>query len=123
MAITEAAARELLAALDALDRLAAPHGQRLSASLATIRRELATCVTRVSAPVGASADDVVAVMLSESESMSIDTAAAAGHLGITADGVRWLCRRGHLTAVRQRGRWLIDRSSLQTYRRCARPTR
>lgn len=115
LTITESAARELVSALDALERLAGPHGQRLSASLAAIRRELSTCVTRVSAPVGASANDVAGLLITESEAMVIDPHTAAADLGITADGVRYLCRRGHLTAVRVRGRWLIDRPSLETY--------
>lgn len=116
LVLTEAAARELLAALDALDRLAQPQGQRLSASLHGIRRELLTCVTRVSTHAAARPDDVAALMVSESSVMGLDTAIAAGHLGITADGVRWLCRRGHLDAVRYRGRWLVDRPSLDRYR-------
>jgi excisionase family DNA binding protein len=113
LTITDSAARELVSALDALERLAGPQGQRLSGTLHTLRRELATCVTRVSAPVGASADDVAALLLTESSVM--DPLTAAAYLGLTPDGVRWLCRHGHLTAARVRGRWLIDRISLQTY--------
>lgn len=115
LTITESAARELVAALEELDRLARPHGQRLSESLHTLRRELATSITRVSTHADASADDIAAQLLSDSEVMGIDTTTAAGHLGIRPDSVRWLIRRHHLDAVRIGGRWLIDRTSLQTY--------
>ena len=116
LTITETAARELVAALDALDRLARPQGQRLSESLHAIRRELLTCITRVETPENAGTDDVAALLLSESAVMGLDTTTAAGRLGITTDGVRWLCRRGHLDAVRHRGRWLVDVPSLDRYR-------
>lgn len=116
MTLTEPAARELLSALDALDRLARPRGQRLSPPLAAIRRELTTCITRVHTPADASPNDVAAQLLSHSESMTIDPATAAARLGLTPDGVRWLCRHGHLTAIRHRGRWYIDHPSVETYR-------
>lgn len=109
------AAREVVAALDQLDRLAAPRGMRLSERLTAIRRELVACASRAGTPVTASANDIAGLLLSESNLMSVDTATAAENLGITTDGVRWLCRRGHLTAVRLRGRWLIEPGSLQTY--------
>lgn len=114
--ITEAAAKELVAAVDTLDQLARPQGKRVSESLAAIRRELLNCTTDVPTRVHGSTDDVAALMVSELGPMGLDTATAAGLLGITPGGVRWLCRRGHLDAVRHRGRWLVDRPSLDRYR-------
>lgn len=116
LTVSESAARELVAALDALDRLARPQGQRLSESLHAIRRELLTCITHGATHAVASPDDVAALLVSQSVPMGLDTATAAGHLGITPGGVRWLCRRGHLDAVRHRGRWLVDVPSLDRYR-------
>ena len=114
--ITEAAARELVSALDALDQLARPRGQRLSASLADIRRELATCTSRPPVSGSTNAEGIAALLNSQSTPMGIDTDTAAEHLGITPDAVRWLCRNGRLIADRVRGRWFVEAQSLDNYR-------
>ncbi|MDQ1250377.1 MAG: helix-turn-helix protein [Actinomycetota bacterium] len=114
IAITEAGARELVSALDELDRLARPDRQ-LSASLAAIRRELAACTSRVVTSADISAEAIGALGDPHWPTM-MDTTTAATELGITRDGVTWLCRRKHLHATRLNGRWLVDTSSLLSYR-------
>ena len=114
--LSRAAAREVVAALDHLGRLAAPRGMQLSERLRTIRRELATSSTRGITHADASAKDNAAQLDSHwYSSVAVDTAAAARALGITPGGVAWLCRNGRLTAARSGGRWLIDTASLRSY--------
>ncbi|MFF0862340.1 helix-turn-helix domain-containing protein [Nonomuraea sp. NPDC003560] len=48
-------------------------------------------------------------------SEAVGTEEAAELLGITARGVRDLCRRGTLPAVQVGGRWVIDRADLVAY--------
>jgi len=106
--LSVSAAREVAAALQHLDRLAAPRGQRLSDRLRTIARDLTRADTRT--------QPVAAPFLGESEPSAVDTAAAARMLGgITPGGVAWLCRNERLTATRVGGRWLVDTASLRTY--------
>lgn len=114
--VSDSAARELVSALDMLDRLAAPTGQRLSPQIALIRRELATCTSRVPASADASVEAIVAQQVAQFEASVVDTTTAARVLGITRDGVTWLCRNRHIQAIRSGGRWWIPVDSLADYR-------
>lgn len=116
LVVSEDAAAELVAALDQLDRLAAPRGMRLSNRLSGIRRELATCTSRADIPGHASNAAAYALDGPSFELSVVETATAAEQLGITADAVRWLCRRGQLIAVRTGGRWWVSVRSLEDYR-------
>lgn len=115
--LTEGAARELVAALDHLGRLAAPRGMQLSERLRSIRRELLNCASHGRAFGDVSGDGVAGRAVSHWEASVVDTATAARVLGITPGGVAWLCRNGRLTATRVGGRWLVDTVSLRTYER------
>jgi hypothetical protein len=116
--LSEAAVREIVAAIDALGQLAAPR-QRLSERLQAIRRELirsaVTSATRDSTHAHASADGIVAQPNSHLDASVVTTATAARLLGITPSGAAWLCRHGRLTATRCGGRWLIDTAALRYY--------
>lgn len=114
--ISQDAAIELVAALDQLDRLAAPKSMRLSARLAAIRRELQTCVSRVDTRADTSPNHVAAQAIAQFECSVVDTTTAAEVLGITRDGVTWLCRNGSLQASRNGGRWFVTLASLHDYR-------
>jgi hypothetical protein len=109
-------AREIAAALDELDRLAAPTGRRLSGRLVDIRRELQVCTSRVSTSDDASVEGLLAQAVAQFEASVVNTTTAARELGITRDGVTWLCRNGHLRATRSGGRWFVELASLQDYR-------
>ena len=117
--LSEAAVREIVAAIDMLGQLAAPR-QRLSGRLQAIRSELirsaVSNATRDSTRADASAEGLVAQLDSHwYPSAAVDTAAAARTLGIKPGSVAWLCRNGRLTATRCGGRWLIDMDSLRDY--------
>jgi excisionase family DNA binding protein len=114
--VSDEGARELVAALDQLDHLAAPRGQRLNQRLVTIKREFETSASRVSTPAYASAEGFVAQEVAEFEMSVVDTTTAAHQLGIKRDSVTWLCRNGQLRATRTGGRWFIEAASLQDYR-------
>jgi hypothetical protein len=115
--VSEDAARELIAVIDELAKRAAPTGQYLSTRVATIRRELATCVSGRCTPADASPEGVMAQQVAQFEVSVVDTTTAARELGnITRSGVTWLCRHGRLRATRTGGRWLIESASLQEYR-------
>jgi hypothetical protein len=116
LVVSESAALELISALNRLDRLAAPRGMMLSPELAQIRRELQTCTSRVSTSDGTSVEGLLAQHIAQFELSVVDTTTAARELGITRDGVTWLCRNGHLRATRAGGRWWIELASLQDYR-------
>ena len=116
--LSEAAVREIVAAIDALGQLAAPR-QRLSERLQAIRSELirsaVTSATRDSTHAHASADGIVAQLDSHLDASVVTTATAARLLGITPSGAAWLCRHGRLAATRCGGRWLIDTAVLRVY--------
>ncbi|MCA2249023.1 helix-turn-helix domain-containing protein [Mycobacterium intracellulare] len=114
--VSEEAALELVAALDQLDKLAAPRALRLNSRLAAIRRELQTCVSRVGARVDTSTNHVAAHPIAQFEGSVIDTTTAADVLGITRDGVTWLCRNGTLRATLRGRRWFVEVASLHDYR-------
>jgi excisionase family DNA binding protein len=115
--VSEAAVIEIVAALDQLERLAAPRGLGLNRHLYAIRRELATCCeSRVPARVDTSPEGVVSQQTAQFEVSVVDTTTAARQLGITRDGVTWLCRNNKLRAVRAGGRWFIQAASLNDYR-------
>lgn len=114
--VSEAAARELVGALNQLDQLAAPRAMRLSDQLEAIRRELQTCITRVTARVDTSVRPTVPQVVAQYETNLVDTTGAARELEITRDGVTWLCRHKHLRGVRRNGRWWIELASVQEYR-------
>lgn len=115
--LSEAAAREVAAALEHLERLAAPRGQQLSDRVRAIARELASSGSRDVTRLDTRARPLETQSLGEWELSAVDTAAAAQELGITPGGVAWLCRNGRLTATRVGGRWLVDTASLRTYER------
>jgi excisionase family DNA binding protein len=118
--LSEAAVREIVAAIDALGQLAAPR-QRLSERLQAIRSELirsaVTSAARDSTHAHASADGIVAQPDSHWEASVVDTATAARVLGISSSGVRWAVKNGRLAATRCGGRWLIDTAALRYYQR------
>ena len=114
--ISDAVAKELVAALDKLGRLAKPTGQQLSEQLIAIRRELVTCVTRVCASGDTSAEVLFAQQVAQYESSVVDTTTAAHQLGITREGVTWLRRNGHLRGDKIGGRWWIETASLHEHR-------
>lgn len=118
VAISDSAARELVSALDMLDRLAAPTGQRLSPQIDLIRRELLTCTSRVSTSADTSAEWVTGVDAAQFETSVVDSLTAAEQLGITRDGVTWHCRRGGFGAgaTKSGGRWFIDTGALAKFR-------
>jgi excisionase family DNA binding protein len=113
--LSDGAAREVVAALDLLARLAAPRGQQLSPRLQQIKRELLNSSARAAAHGDASAETVADEKDAHWEASVADTATAAQLLGITPGGVAWLCRNGRLRATRSGGRWHIDTASLRTY--------
>ncbi|WP_460359510.1 hypothetical protein [Mycobacterium sp. ZZG] len=116
--ISDSAARELVSALDMLDRLAAPIGQRLSPQMAHIRRELLTCTSRVVASADTSAGRVSGAAVAHFDMSVVDSLTAAEHLGITRDGVTWHCRRGRFGAgaTKAGGRWFINTGALAEFR-------
>ena len=116
--LSPSAAREIVAALDHLARLAAPRGQQLSERLRLIARDLASSDTRAVTSAHASAHDIAALLDSHLTASAVDTAAAARMLGMTPGGVAWLCRNGRLTATRVGRRWLVDTASLRNYNDC-----
>ncbi|MFF0816144.1 hypothetical protein ACFYVR_13475 [Rhodococcus sp. NPDC003318] len=118
--LSRAAAAEVVAALDVLNQLAGRSGSQLAPRIAQIRRDLAThaniradASTEVHAP-----GDLLGVK----QDAVVDTVTAAGTLGITADGVRYLCRTGRLQATWRHRRWWIPTTALDDYRAC-RPDR
>ena len=114
--LSDGAAREVVAALDLLARLAAPRGQQLSPRLRLIQQELtASSGTRVAADGNVSGKRFAGQEDAHWEASVADTATAAQLLGITPGGVAWLCRNGRLRATRSGGRWHIDTASLRTY--------
>jgi len=116
--ISDSAARELVSALDMLDRLAARIGQRLSPQMALIRRELLTCTSRVGTSADTRTERVVGASVAQFEA-SVDSLTAAEQLGITRDGVAWHCRRGGFgegRASKVGGRWFIDTEALAKFR-------
>jgi len=113
--LSDGAAREVVAALDLLARLAAPRGQQLSPRLQQIQRELLNSSARVAAHGDASGETVAGQRDAHWEASVADTATAAQLLGITPGGVAWLCRNGRLRATRSGGRWHIDSASLRLY--------
>lgn len=113
--VSEEAARELVAAIDELAKLAAPKGASLHPRLAGIRRDLANCSTRENARPDASTEVVARHDLLAWDCV-VDTESAARTLGITPDGVRWLCRNKRLERTRAVGRWWISEASLKDYR-------
>jgi hypothetical protein len=110
--VSAAAAREIAAALDHLDRLASPRGQRLSPRLASIKAALARAPATHAE---VSAAHFVPQCDSQWEAGVVDTTTAARLLGITPGGVAWLCRNGRLAADRIGGRWLIASAALHVY--------
>jgi Helix-turn-helix domain len=114
--VSEDAARELFAARDQLDRLAAPKSMRVSSRLVAIRRELLTCTSRVATRVDMSPEGLLAQEVAQFEVSVVETTTAARELGITRDVVTWLCRHGQLRATRAGGRWWIEPASLEDYR-------
>ncbi|WP_280484154.1 helix-turn-helix domain-containing protein [Nocardia farcinica] len=118
VALSDDDAAELVAALDALERLAAARGARLSPRLVELRRGLsALAEIRVSARA-----DVRIGVAEVAEALTVDmgavdTATAAQALGITPDGVRYLCRSGRLPAYRRAGRWWINAAELHAVAR------
>ena len=115
LAISEAAGRDILGALDTLERITRGRGQLLSPRVAAIRRDLASCLSRAITRAGRS--DAAFTDALGAECAVTDTTTAAAELGITRDGVAWLCRKGKLRATRVGGRWLVDGPSLAEYRR------
>ena len=109
VALTAAAAGELVAAVDVLEQLAHDRGQRLTPTMQAIRAGLAAAT---GAGTGAHARTQelhsIPVHTAPREPGTVDTTTAATELGITPSGVRDLVRRGRLPAVRRAGRWWID---------------
>lgn len=111
VALTDEEAAEIAAALDALARLAADRGARLSPRLVEIRRGLTGAPHAITHPdMRTGAEEVLgAFTLSQGV---VDTATAATALGLTPDGVRYLYRAGRLPATWSAGRWWIDTDTL-----------
>lgn len=118
VALSDDDAAELVAALDALERLAAAHGARLSPRLVDLRRGLsALAETRASARADARIGVAEVADALTVDMGAVDTATAARALGITSDGVRYLCRSGRLPAYRRAGRWWINAAELHAVAR------
>ncbi|EOM74613.1 DNA-binding protein [Rhodococcus rhodnii] len=107
-------ATELVTALDALEHLAQRSGSRLAPQIAAIRRDLIHH-SNTRADASTEAIDIITQLTLDQDSV-IDTDTAAAQLGITRDGVRWLCRTGRLTATRRQHRWWIPTTALDDYR-------
>lgn len=108
-------ARTLAEALEVFTKVLAERGSRPTAKLDDLRRRLARAATRV--PVGNTHADARGSAAQPDSGVHlgyelIDTTRAAAILGITADGVRDLARRGTLPAVRAGGRWLLASSAV-----------
>lgn len=106
-------AADLIAALDRLAALITPRGGLLSPRLIAIRERFTRAITRVdaSAEVAAAQD----VLVFERDAIT-DTTTAAQVLGISEDGVRWLCRTGRLDADRMGRQWAIGIASLEEHK-------
>lgn len=103
-------ARTLADALDVFAKVLAERGSRPTAKLDDLRRRLSRASTRVSRlDTHANARSIAAEPDSGVDLgyELIDSAQAARILGISADGVRDLARRGRLPVVRAGGRWLF----------------
>ncbi len=105
---------ELAGALDVLDQLAGARGARLSPSLARLRAGL-HAAARGAAHADARTGVAEIVDALTVDMGAVDTTTAATALGITPDGVRYLCRTGRLPAYRSRGRWWINAAELEAY--------
>ncbi|MCV7101533.1 helix-turn-helix domain-containing protein [Mycobacterium palustre] len=121
MTISFAAAADLVGVIDALAVRCAP--QVLSARVVALRNDLiGCCSTRVTARFDASAEVVGAdEVLALDPRGLVDVKAAAARLGITEDGVRWLCKRGRLAASKISGRWWIEPASIAMHDRRGNP--
>lgn len=113
VALSDADAAELADALDVLAHFAADRGARLSPRLVRLRDGLraARGSTRDNARTGV--DHIVDALTVDMG--AVDTATAAKALGLTSDGVRYLCRSRRLPAYRSRGRWWINAVELELY--------
>lgn len=103
---------DLLEALDLLATLAKQRGARLPGRIAALRHDLAEIGSRADSR--ASVRKVTEELESAHHELGlVDVATAAERLGITKDGVRDLCRREKLAAMRPGGRrWWIDEHAI-----------
>lgn len=103
--------------IDALDAVGRKGGGVLGREVAKLRNELAECVsTRVDTRVGVSAEVPAALaVLALDVNAVVDTKTAARRLNMTADGVRWHCRRGTLERTKIQGRWWITTASIDEF--------
>ncbi|WP_040802797.1 helix-turn-helix domain-containing protein [Nocardia concava] len=114
VALSDDDAAELVAALDALARLAADRGARLSPRLVALRHGLAQGASSSREHPHADARTGVDFVLDALtvDTGAVDTATAARALGLTPDGVRYLCRSKRLPGFRSGGRWWINAAEL-----------
>ncbi len=114
IAVTHDEARQLVSAVDNLATLAKQRGYSLSPGVRAIRNTLADILTGVdvSAPV---AEDRSAVELAAQGTAWVTTTEAAHRLSITPNGVRDLCRRGRLYAVKLKSGYAVAADSIDDY--------
>ncbi|WP_064255534.1 helix-turn-helix domain-containing protein [Rhodococcus sp. HS-D2] len=114
IAVPAPVARELLDALARLEQLAHDRGFTLAPHIHRIRADLAAALAVVTTDDRASTSvpDLLGDLLFRHDAGLVDTATAAQRLGITPGGVRDLCRRGRLPAVRRHGRYWITTDDL-----------
>ncbi|WP_419224193.1 helix-turn-helix domain-containing protein [Gordonia sp. CPCC 206044] len=108
-------AHELVRVIDAYGQLLAESHRRPSARLTALRDRLSraeTRVTRRNTPAGARKPGSQQDSEAPSVYDVIDTGQAAALLGITADGVRDLARRGRIPARKIGGRWCLDAAAV-----------
>ncbi|WP_254704614.1 helix-turn-helix domain-containing protein [Rhodococcus pyridinivorans] len=116
IAVPAPVARDLVDAIGRLEQLAHDRGFVLAPHMHRIRADLATALSAVTTDGRASTSvpDLLGDLLFRRDTGLVDTAAAAQRLGITPGGVRDLCRRGRLPAVRRHGRYWITTDDLET---------
>jgi hypothetical protein len=107
---------EIVAAIDYLTRIAWQHRQRVPARIVALRRELAESATYAATYADLRVDAPAALKGTHFGPGVVDTATAAHDLDITEAGVRDLCRRGRLIAMKAEGSWHIARASIDDYR-------
>jgi hypothetical protein len=118
--LNDSAARLVVAAINELGALAARNGGYLPVALVGVRNAIAGSITHAATGADTRAPvDSAPLDLPLNSNAVVDTATAARRLGVTPNGIRWLCQKGRLDASHRAGRWWITTESLDAYR--ARP--
>jgi excisionase family DNA binding protein len=114
--LDEHTSRLMVAVCDALGDKINRAGGCLPPEVIEARNGIADAITRARTRVGASSEvSIVPMPLALNPIAVVDTATAAQQLGMTDDGVRWLCRTGRLTATKTGRQWWVTTESIAEY--------